>query len=346
MDLLKQKFDVVVSGNDPAGYYCSWAAAKEGLNVLHLDSRAAGSLCTEWVPMASTEAVFALLKGLEPPHLLVQKTSAVEFHRGTEEAKQTKILGQVYNRPALDQALAQQAKIAGVHFVQSALFKGLIPGGLEIDLAGETHRVQTRCLVSADGVRSAIRNALGLEQEDFLAALQYRVRLTDESKTVHFFGDHQAENGLGWFVPRGEFANVGFGVLRRVAHVLMFKLHQLLDHLMAQNWIEADELNYKSGGLIPVSGPTLPAGRDGILLVGDAAGLRDALVPGVSVGMGAACSAGVLAGQFIADELRNKRIPRVDAYAQVLKPLIDGRLQLQSQTTLKKLTAILPLQKS
>jgi flavin-dependent dehydrogenase len=198
-------------------------------------------------------------------------------------------------------------------------------------------KISSKSIVAADGVRSPIRAALKMDMDNYLAVLQYRVRLSKPQDSIFFFGNSQIEHGLGWFVPRGKSANVGFGVLKQVAHALMFKLHQLLDRLIALEMIEPDDLNDKTGGLIPVSDPSMPPGKDGIFLVGDAAGLRDTIIPGVGLGLGTVCQSGILAGKMIAEEILKKKTPRIEGYMQELKPLVDGRLPLQSSLAAKKM---------
>ena len=344
--LLKDKFDVVVVGNDPSGYFCSRAAAQEGVHVLHLDSKAPTALCPEWVITQFSQGMLGPLKSPSLPRLIIQDTHSVTFHRSdARDAKPIRLAGKIYDRQVFDHALRQQAKAAGAHFINGAFVRNVKHQEIEIDFLGESIKIRARMIVGADGVRSQVRPALGLEAPEYLASLQYRVRLTQPNQSVHFYGSSDLRQGLGWFIPRGMQANVGFGVLKPVAHVLMFKLHQILDRLIAKGWIEADELSYKSGGLIPIGNPTIPPGEDGMFLLGDAMGLRDPVVPEFGIGLGTACTAGTLAGEFIAEELRASRVPRAFGYARLLAPLLDGRLKLQTATQPRPASLLGVLQK-
>lgn len=271
------------------------------------------------------------IDGSLPKEFFIQKSNTLVLH--TEDiaaGKKFKYLGDIYNRQILDSVLEQQVRAAGVQVVSNALFHRLVNGGLEIDHAGQRHLVSAQCIAAADGVKSRLRHALGLESEHFLAALQYRVKMKNEKSSVHFFGSLSREKGMGWFIPRGRMANVGFGVMKPNAHVLILKFHQLLDALMASDWIESDELSLKSGGLIPIPNAHMPPGTDGILLLGDAAGLRDVTFSGVGMGIATGCIAGHMTGKYIAEEIQGgRKKPRVDGYLHCLKPLLDSRLRMQ-----------------
>ena len=329
--VLEKNYDLIVLGNDPAGLFCAWAAAKDGCSVLVLDSHLSGAICPEWAPKKPCEEMLEVLSSrITQKNLFVQSTKSVVYHFRDGRKQKFPFLGSSYNRSTLNQNLRHQAELAGVMFLRGSYFRDLNSDELKIDFAGETYSLHPKCIVAADGLRSPIRSALGTKPQDFFAVLQYQVRLKQKLDTVHFWGESDLENGLGWFIPRGEMANIGFGVFKHVAHVLMFKLHQRLDDLMEEGWIESDDLSQKQGGLIPLQGPVLPPGKDGIFLLGDAAGLRDPIAPGIGIGLAMGCIGGTLAGQFIAEEIRKGHTPRINGFLSTLKPLVDNRLKIQT----------------
>ena len=323
--LLDKPYDVLVYGNDPAGFYCAQSAAKKGLQVLHLQSSSQMGMFPEWITVQYCNPLIGSLTTSHPRDLLIQETGNVQFHWESGELKKRKLGGFVYDSKELRNALFIQSRSLNINTLTGTLFKKLHPNAMEIDYSGESYFVSAKCIVVADGIRSPIRKSLNLESENYLAALQYRVKLSKELKTVHFFGDSENEDGFGWFIPRGKFANVGFGVYRAIAQELMFKLHHLLDQLIQQEFIVSDELKDKQGGLLPVGGPCIPPGRDGVLFVGDAAGLRDPLSPGIGTGIGLACQSAIRAGEFIAEEIKKNKTPRVEGYLSCINPLLEGK---------------------
>ncbi len=68
----EKSYDLVVVGSDPAGFFCSLSAAREGLKVLHVLSQAA-PLCPEWMSSAMERETLSPIDGSLPKEFFIQK---------------------------------------------------------------------------------------------------------------------------------------------------------------------------------------------------------------------------------------------------------------------------------
>jgi len=123
--------------------------------------------------------------------------------------------------------------------------------------------------------------------------------------------------GYGWCVRKGDFLNVGLG--RRDPRHLSAHVRGLVDFLERQGRIPMSVASsWKGHAYLLLEGPTRRLVDDGVLLVGDSAGLA---VPASGEGIRAAVESGLLAAQAILAGKGRTRRDDLEPYA----PAIEAR---------------------
>jgi flavin-dependent dehydrogenase len=276
--------DVAVVGASFAGLAFARCAAGRGLRTLVLDRKGE--------PGAAPHTTGLLVKEVADrrdfPRRLVRKIRGIRLYAPSLRWIDLDAPGYYFlatDVPGLLRHLAAEAEEAGA----------------ELSFRAEVReRPAARWVVGADGPRSRVAALCGLGvNREFLAGVEVELdglRGVDPDR-LHVFLDSQLAPGyIGWVVPGLDAAQVGLAARRpAVPRLDLFrrKLSRLFDFGAARE-------TGRRGGLIPVGGPVSPIGRDGALLVGDAAGLVSPLTAG---GIHTALGSGVRAAQLLTDHV-------------------------------------------
>ncbi|OKJ95104.1 monooxygenase [Streptomyces sp. CB03234] len=271
--------DLLVAGGGPAGLATAIHAALHGMEAVVIEPRPGpvDKACGEGVMPGGVRSLAAL--GVRPAGHALRGIRYVDGpHRAEAEFREGTGLG--VRRTVLSAALARRAAELGVRVVPGKV--GDVRQGADaVSAAG----LRARWLVAADGLRSPVRRALGLELPDrrprrFGQRRHYRMPPWSDFVEVHWSG-----GGEAYVTPVAEDL-VGVAVLSTARRP--YDTH--LGHF--------PELAARLGGGTAVStvrgaGPLRQrvrcrvAGR--VLLVGDAAGYVDALTgEGVSLALASA----------------------------------------------------------
>lgn len=286
--------DLVVIGGGFAGAACARAAAAGGLRTLVLERR-------PW-PARRVHTTGILVRELaehwDPPARITRRIDGVRLYGpGTHRldlrspgyyflATDTEALLEWHRRQAID---------AGAALRFGSAFRGARrSGGLHIINDGE---LRARYLVGADGARSrvAVDQGLGRNHQFLFGAEADLPPMAEvDPGCLHVFLDGELAPGyIGWVVPGVDRTQVGVGCrlpaqldlnrfLRRIAHVFGIPLPRPVG---------------LRTGLIPCGGRVRRWHRDGVLLLGDAAGFVSPLTGG---GIHPAVALGQQAGEAIA----------------------------------------------
>jgi len=194
--------------------------------------------------------------------------------------------------------LADRARAAGAHLRFGAPVRTLErrSGRIAVHPAG----IAARVVVGADGPRSLVGRAAGLgRNRSFLVGVEAEIagaRGVDPACLHCFLDSRLAPGYLAWVVPGVHGAQVGLAC--RPPHPP--SLRALLARLSRVFDLRDARVTGRRGGLIPVGGPVRPLSGDGVLLVGDAAGLVSPLTAG---GIHTALGSGRFAGHAVAEHL-------------------------------------------
>jgi menaquinone-9 beta-reductase len=271
--------NILIVGAGPAGSSCAWKLRDSGLTTVILDKQIfpRDKVCGGWItPPVLQElkidlAEYARCRTLQPIHGF-----RVSLMGGREmETDYGKPISYGIRRCELDEFLLQRC---GAHILEGTPLTSLARSGKRWTANG---RFQAQVVVGAGGHFCPVARHLGANarQEISVAAQETEFRMSEgqskecsirpEFPELYFCSDMK---GYGWCVRKNDFLNVGLG--RLDPHALPEHVTSFVDFL-------------KQSGKIPFDLPTHPRGhsyllyghsrrdvaREGLLLVGDAAGL-------------------------------------------------------------------------
>lgn len=287
--------DVLVVGLGPAGASAAAAAASRGARVVAIDrKRVAGHpvQCAEFVPALIGQQVPAL-----DQHRQQRIRAMTTFVEDEPPHLREQFSGVMIDRQAFDAALVARAEQAGAE-----IWFGLSLRGIDADGTAQLSdgsRIAAAVIVGADGPRSAVGAAVGIENQVLAETRQMTVPLLMSFEETDIFLSHKLPGGYAWLFPKGEVANLGLGGDPRWRSHFKPLLDDLHAQLVAQGRVGSDVLGH-TGGAIPSGGMLEPAARRGaahVLLAGDAAGLTN---PITGAGIMSAVISGEMAGEAAA----------------------------------------------
>ena len=291
----RQTIDVLVVGLGPAGASAAAAAATRGARVIAIDrKRVAG------VPVQCAEFVPALI-GQQIPDLDQHRQQRIRamttFVEDEPPHLKEQFSGVMIDRRAFDAALVARAEQAGAQ-----TWFGLSLRGIDADGSArlsDGSRLSARVIIGADGPRSAVGAAAGVENTVLAETRQMTVPLLMPFEETDIFLSHKLPGGYAWLFPKGEVANLGLGGDPRWRAHFKPLLDDLHAQLAAQGRVGREVLGH-TGGAIPSGGMLEPVAKIGparLLLAGDAAGLTN---PITGAGILAAVISGEMAGEAAA----------------------------------------------
>ncbi len=274
------EFDAVVVGSGPAGSTAAYRLASAGARVLLLEREAlprhkvcGGGLSAKTL----REAPFSLASVIEREIRGV----VIAFAGSQPIAHAFAGIGAMAQRSALDSFMTAQAVAAGATLWERETFERFEADGGRVRVMTGSGAVTARVLVGADGVYSRVRSQLFPGAKPLMAPA-IEALLWPAPGVLDMVGDTCLFDlgvipaGYGWVFPKRDHLNVGlYRFAKRPGNRDMKKL---LDAFVARYRIlrRHERIEVKAL-LIPVrpASPRLVAGN--VMLVGDAAGLSDAL---------------------------------------------------------------------
>lgn len=310
--------DALVIGGGPAGSSCAWYLRRHGLDVVVMDKAAfpRHKVCAGWITPAvlrtleidpdayaqrrTLQAITAFRTGLIDGDPLATEYSATVSYGIRRCEFDDYLLQRTGARLRLGQALKSLRRSDGVWVINNVISTPLLIG------AGGHFCPVARYLGAELGTGESSVTAKEIEFEmdpDQLAACRVRPEMPE----LYFCPDLQ---GYGWCLRKGRYLNVGLGTER--AHGLASALDGFCAFLRERGTIPADIPTRFHGHAYLLHGQsrrTLLA--DGVLLVGDAAGLA---FPHSGEGIRPAIESGLMAAATVLEAGQDYRRGRLAGY--------------------------------
>ena len=302
-------YDVIVIGAGPAGGISASIIAKKGFSVLVIEKRKKVG-----VPVQCAEAVS-------------QKSFAENLIKPTKAWIKLKVKGSKFMVPSGDYFYVTLPgySIDRAKFDQW-LMKGAVENGAELKINsrafglhkraknwliktksnGKTSTFEGKLIIAADGASSSVAKELGLiRKREFQKAVGYKFRTEDvdypERERLSFYLGTDFK-GYGWVFPRGDEWNIGVGGYGNNNKILK----QFLKFLK----VDPTKRTNASAGIVPHHYVLETLAKDGVMVVGDAAGLANPIFEG---GIHAALTSGRYAAGAASNALETGNIAALKA---------------------------------
>src|SRR5680860_611975 len=283
-----EQYDVVVVGAGLAGLEAARGLAERGASVLLVDRRSVvdEKVATTGIFVRRTLQDFDLPKDcLGPPvrDVILASPAGRELHLTSDQVEyRVGRMGRLYRR-WLDGAVA-----AGAVWAPGTTFESAVPvpgGGLAVALqsADSPRRVEARFMIGADGSRSAVARALGLDvnRRELVGAetVHHGVPLDGPTHFHCVLDPHVAPGYLAWVVHDGEEVHVGVGGQGH-RYAVAQALREFTQRMQGRYDLDRGTIVERRGGRIPVGGVLPRIANERGLLLGDAAGAVSPLTAG------------------------------------------------------------------
>jgi digeranylgeranylglycerophospholipid reductase len=317
-----ERVDVLVVGAGPAGSTVAERLARQQHDVLVLEEhprvgypvQCAGLVSSRVLDLAENRSI--VRRAVHGATVFSPSLRAVSFRSPQPRAF-------VIDRAGLDIALADRAARAGARFEAGTRFDRRLepPNGVARvrvrGADGSAREIETRLVVGADGVASAVARAFRLRRPiEILPAFEAEFAESpgDPDQVEVYLGNQLAPGLFGWWIPDGS-GGARVGVAASATGTTAREYYGRLEEQIARRF--GRRLRNPSGFLvsgIPIGAvPRFSGPR--VLLVGDAAAqVKPLSGGGIFTGMRAAEIAAGVAGEALAtDDLSARRLGQYDA---------------------------------
>jgi geranylgeranyl reductase family protein len=308
---LNRSFDLVIVGAGPAGAAAALYAKRHGLSVCLLDrdrfprdkicgDALSGKSLAILLDLGLLERVRALPGKLvnkvvfgSPDHVHATIDLSIRPLHDTATGRDTTMEGSVIRREIFDNFLFQEARSVADHCQEGFHVHGLIEEGngsvVGVEGKGDDDEtsVQFRgnMVLGCDGFNSIVARKSGLYVHDsrhwVVALRQYHENVSGLENQIELHYVDEVLPGYFWVFPleNGQ-ANVGIGMLHKSIKGGQVNLKEALRKVMsrppfAERFATARPLEKPVGWNLPIGSIQRTCHSNGIMLLGDAAGLID-----------------------------------------------------------------------
>jgi geranylgeranyl reductase family protein len=313
-------------GGGPAGLLAASKIAESGHQVLVLEEHPEIGKPDHCAGLLSSSGLKSL--GLKPPDDVVQNTvtgarihapsgHSILVERGQREAF-------VIDRRRFDSWLARESSNKGAEIVTGGRVSKI---GRQIEnlrvVQSKDKEYRVPITVIAEGAPSVLTKMVGLttvSKGSRYPAYQYEVKGVDveEDLVEMFYGRRLAPGFFAWIIPLGE-RRVRVGLASKNKSKIRLDA-ALKNHPIISKRLKDAEIERSMGGTVLVGKPISKLSTDGIVVVGDAAGMVKATTGGgVIIGGLAAREAGSAVNQALQEgDVSRKSLSKYDSRCKSL----------------------------
>jgi digeranylgeranylglycerophospholipid reductase len=279
-------YDAIIIGAGPAGLLAATKIAEGGHKTLVLEEHQKIGEPDHCAGLLSSSGLQLL--NLKLPDEVVQNTvSGARIHgpsghsifieRGRREAF-------VVDRRRFDSWLAEIASDAGTHIIVDSKAMEIIGSNTGLKTVRTTKQdFDTKVVLIAEGARSVLSKNAGfpvISKRSRLPAYQYEVKGVDveENQVEMFYGRQLAPGFFAWVIPIGEKrARIGLASKNKSK----IRLDLALNHhpILSERFKGAEKVR-GIGGVVLVGQPVSRLSSDGMVIIGDTAGMVKATTGG------------------------------------------------------------------
>ena len=322
--------DVIVVGAGPAGSTTAYYLAQAGLDVLLLEKSRfpREKVCGDGLTPRAVKALVAMGVPISENDGWLRNQGLRVVGAGMRlelpwpELTSYPGYGLVRTRMDFDQRLAQRAREAGAHLIEGVTVTGPVRDDRTGRIAGVTARpddgeqqvYRARLVIAADGNSSRLSVAMGLRKRDdrpigvAVRAYYTSPRHDDDylESWLDLWDQDRLLPGYGWIFGMGDgTSNIGLGLLNTSTAFGNTDYQALLKRWLAgmpPEWgfTEENRVGPVRGAALPMAFNRTPSYTDGLLLVGDAAGMVN---PFNGEGIAYAMESGEIAARVVTQAL-------------------------------------------
>lgn len=296
-------FDVVVIGGGPSGSVAATDLARAGRHVLLLDRAGRIKPCGGAIPPR-------LIRDFDiPDHLLVAKATSARMIAPSSKEVDMPVgdgfVGMV-DRDVFDEWLRARAALTGAERRTGNFTRidrdadGCAVVVYTQRRGGDEHRVRARCVIGADGARSAVARQELPEAGRVPCVFAYHEIVKSPPASAEFnpsrcdvvYQGKYSPDFYAWVFPHGDTTSIGVGSANKG-----YELRDAITRLRTENGMDGCETIRCEGAPIPMKPlKRWDNGRD-VLVAGDAAGV-------VAPASGEGIYYAMAAGRFAADAVQ------------------------------------------
>ncbi len=292
-----ETLDAVVVGAGPGGLAAGRRLAELGRNVVILE---AYQEIKAWKPCGEgvSKETFQTAKVPEKAGIVSNELN-MRVYAPSGKYVEIPLQGYAINKDLFLQEMAKVAVKAGAEIrvgerVESVVMENGRVVGVKT-VKGEI--IRAKATIGADGYNSVVAKTAGIDNKtELIPVFQYKmvgVEL-DSYKTGHIYVGSVAPGGYAWIFPKDEeIANVGIGVRPGAPKVYLDKFIKDRPELFSKAKIIG-----VGGSAVPIGGMSKEISKDGVLLIGDAAGT---VIPFTGAGIHSSIAAGIKAAEVISE---------------------------------------------
>lgn len=292
-------YDLAIIGASFAGLVAARSAALRGLNVIIIEAKSDPGARIHTTGIVVREAA----ETVDIPHFVTKRIRGIRLYAPSFKHMDLFAPGYAFlttDMAALMRWLADEATRAGAKLLCNTRFTSARRENGLIHL--ETPAISARYLLGCDGAKSQVAHAFGLgKNTKFLIGLEAEYKGLDavDPRLLHCFLDSAIAPGyIAWAAPGPAVTQIGLAT-KGDAKPALQKFIEKSEHLFHYSKAEIVE---RRSGVIPCGGLVRPYACDGVMLIGDSAGLVSPLTAG---GIKLSFEFGRKAAHAVADHLLN-----------------------------------------